>query len=293
VVGVDVGGTTVKAGRFAADGTLLDRAERATPAAGEAIAGTVCELAGQLRTGDTVAAAAVLPGIVDRSAGVVRWSVNLGWRDIPLRALLESELGVPVAVEHDVTAAALAEHQATGTDLLYVGLGTGIGSASVVDGEVLRGANGLAGELGHVPVHTDGEACGCGRHGCLEVYASASGVARRYVAAGGPASATAADVVAGQGIDLAATQVWSDATHALAVALATATLILDPARIVLGGGMADAGEALLDPVRTALSEQLPWRPSPPVSLTALGRDAGIHGAALIATRLARTGAMAS
>jgi glucokinase len=289
VVGIDVGGTTIKAGRFSSAGTLLDRSERRTPGVGAEIAGAVAEVAAQLRTGDTLGVAVVLPGVVDRSAGVVRWAVNLGWRDVPLRAQLASELGLPVAVEHDVTAAALAEQAATGGDLLYVGLGTGIGAAHVVDGAVRTGATGLAGEIGHVTVRSAGEPCACGRSGCLEVYASGSGVARRYAAAGGPDGATAADVVAAQRIDPAASQVWSEATAALGLALATATLLLDPKRIVLGGGLSQAGAQLVEPVNAALSAQLPWRPAPPLSLATLGTDAGIRGAALVATRLARSG----
>lgn len=286
VVGIDVGGTTVKAGRFAPDGQLLERVEVPTSSVGAEITTTVAAVAAQLRAGDTVAAAVVLPGIVDRTSGTVRWSVNLGWRDVPLRSLLEAELGVPVVVEHDVTAAALAEYDASGTDLLYVALGTGIGAANIVDGTVMAGASGLAGELGHVPVGDGGEACACGRTGCLEVYASAAGVARRYVLAGGRADATSADVVAAQGIDPLADRVWTEAVEALGVALATATLLLDPARIVLGGGLAGAGDRLAGPVAAALAAQLPWRPAPPVGIATLGADAGIHGAALLARRLA-------
>lgn len=295
VVGIDVGGTTIKAGRFAADGRLVDRAILPTPADGAAIAPAVAAIGGRLRDDATGAVAAVLPGIVDRARGVVRWSANLGWRDVPLRSQLERELGVPVTVEHDVTAAALAEHEQTGTDLLYVALGTGIGSAYVVDGKVRRGATGLAGEIGHVMVRSDGEPCACGRTGCLEVYASGSGVARRYAAAAGGAATdvTAVDVVARQGIESLADQIWAEAVEAIAVALADATLLLDPARIVLGGGLAGAGERLSVPVTEALAARLPWRPVPPVSISTLGGDAGIRGAARLAMRLVTTGVVTS
>ncbi|MFL6101596.1 MAG: ROK family protein [Actinomycetales bacterium] len=299
VVGIDVGGTTIKAGRFAPDGRLIERAALPTPAEGAEIAAAVAALGRRLCDDHTTAAAAVLPGVVDPAAGVVRWSANLAWRDVPLRSQLESELGVPVIVEHDVTAAALAEHDLTGTDLLFVGLGTGIGSAYILDGTVLRGATGLAGEIGHVMVRSDGEPCPCGRTGCLEVYASGSGVARRYAAAGGAAAeataadVTAADVVARQGIEPLAEHIWAEAVDGLAVALAAATLLLDPARIVLGGGLAGAGERLSGPVTAALAAQLPWRPAPPVSISTLGRDAGIRGAALLAMRLVTTGVVTS
>jgi glucokinase len=284
VLGIDVGGTRIKAARFSADGELLARVEAATPA-GPEVTATVRFLAAELRRADTVAAGVVLPGVIDRANGVVRWSANLGWRDVPLRTQLAADLGLPVVLEHDVTAAALAEHAASGTDLFYVGLGTGIGAANVVHGAVSPGASGLAGELGHAPVRTDGETCSCGQVGCLEVYASAASIARRYVARGGPAGSSSADVVAAQGVDPLAAEVWRDAVEALGVALATATLLLDPARIVLGGGLATAGEALVAPVAEALAARLKWRPAPAVSASTLGLDAGVRGAALVATQL--------
>lgn len=281
VVGIDVGGTQVKAARFSAAGEAVARATVATPS-GPSVTAAVQQLARDLVTPSTAAVGVVVPGVLDRAAGVVRWSANLGWRDVPLRDLLADDLGRPVVLEHDNTASALAEHAALGADLFYVGLGTGIGAAYVVDAAPLRGATGLAGELGHVQVRPDGEPCACGQVGCLEVYASAAGVARRFAARGGRPGATAADVVAAQGIDPVATAVWSEAVDALGSALATATLLLDPARIVLGGGLAGAGEALTGPVASALAARLTWRPAPPVSVSRLGADAGVRGAALVA-----------
>lgn len=281
IVGVDIGGTRIKATRFSMSGRLLARADEATPAATD-IAPAVETLVLGLRDDDTVAVGVVLPGIVDRAAGVVRWSANLSWQDVPLRDQLAAALGLPVVVEHDVTAAAIAEYDATGSDLLFVALGTGIGAAYVVEGEILTGASGLAGELGHVMVRSDGEPCACGQFGCLEVYASAAAVARRYAALGGPASSTAADVVAARHADPRAASVWSDAVEALGTGLAAATLLFDPARIVLGGGLTAAGAALLEPVTHALAARLQWRPAPPVSITTLGLDAGVRGAALLA-----------
>ena len=281
VVGVDVGGTRIKAARFSLYGDVLARADVATPT-GPAIAGAVASTVAGLRDSDTVAVGVVLPGIVDRAAGVVRWSANLSWRDVPLREQLAVELGLPVVIEHDVTAAAIAEYDATGSDLLFVAMGTGIGAAYIVDGEVLHGSSGLAGELGHILVRSDGEPCACGQFGCLEAYASAAAVARRYVALGEPAESTAADVVAACDRDPLAASVWSDAVEALGTGLAAATLLLDPARIVLGGGLTAAGADLLDPVAAALAARLRWRPAPPLSITTLGLDAGVRGAALLA-----------
>lgn len=283
VIGIDVGGTRIKAARISPAGDVLARVELATPA-GPEVTAAVRAVAGRLRDPDTVAAGVVLPGVVDRAAGVVLWSANLGWRDVPLRDQLETDLDLPVVLEHDVTAAALAEHAVTGSDLLFVALGTGIGAAYIVDGAPLRGATGLAGELGHAPVGTDGEPCACGQTGCLETYASAASIARRYRARGGPAGSTSADVVAAQGNDPAAAEVWRDAVEALGRALATATVLLDPAAIVLGGGLAAAGRALVTPVTAALATHLTWRTVPPVSATTLGPDAGVRGAGLVAQR---------
>ena len=285
VVGIDIGGTCIKAGRFSAGGDLLQRAEAATPGGSE-VTEAVRSLAAQLRDDDTVAVGVVLPGVFDREAGVVLWSANLGWRGVPLRDELVADLGLPVALEHDVTAAALAEHEASGADLLFVGLGTGIGAAYVVDGTPLLGASGLAVELGHAGVRTDGEICAGGQVGCLEADAAAAAIARRFVARGGAPGSTSADVVAAQGVDPIAKEVWAEAVDALATGLATATMLLDPARIVLGGGLAAAGDALAVPVAAALSARLTWRPAPPVTITTLGRDAGVHGAALVARALA-------
>jgi glucokinase len=281
VIGVDVGGTQIKAARFTVSGELLARAEVQTPAAAD-VPGVVASVVTDLRDADTSSVGVVLPGIVDRSSGVVRWSANLAWRDVPLRDRLTADLDLPVVVEHDVTAAGIAEYDASGSDLLFVALGTGIGAAYVIGGEVLPGATGLAGELGHVLVRTDDELCACGQTGCLEAYASAAAVARRYVALGGAAGSSAADVVAAREQDPRAQAVWADAVDALGTGLATATLVLDPARIVLGGGLSAAGADLLDPVTAALAARLRWRPAPPVSLTTLGLDAGVRGAALLA-----------
>jgi len=289
VVAVDVGGTTMKGALVGADGAVLARRDAGTPAGGgPAATAVLLELAGDLAghaPGRVAAAAAVTPGQVE--SGVVRYAANLGWREVPLAALLGGALGVPAAVDNDVGAAALAEsvYGAHGTDCLFVALGTGIGGAHVVGGAVRAGAGGAAGEVGHIPVYPDGEPCGCGQRGCLEVYASAGGVLRRYrAAAGGTGDGTgpgsAAAVVARLGRDRAADRVWGQALDALALALATCTLLLDPAVVVLGGGLATAGPALLDPLRPRLAGRLRWRTAPPVRCATLGTSAGWRGASL-------------
>jgi glucokinase len=300
VVAVDVGGTALKGALVAADGSVVARRDAPTPAAegGEAVAHAVVRLATELAavagpaSTRVVAAGAVTAGHVDTSAGVVRFAANLGWKDLPLGGLLAGALGVPAAIDHDARGAGLAEavYGGRGADCLFVALGTGIGAAHVRDGRVAAGATGAAGELGHVPVYPDGDLCGCGQRGCLEVYASAAAVGRRYAAASGKAGRAGADeVVARLGRDPVADRVWADAVEALAIALATSTLILDPGVVVLGGGLGRAGRALLDPLETRLAARLAWRPPPPVELAVLDTDAGWLGASLRAWEAAGSG----
>jgi len=292
VVALDIGGTTLKGALVGRDGQVLARRDLPTPAAGgEAVLRAVLDLARHLATAGAgvVAAVAVAPGRVED--GAVRYAGNLGWRDVPLAARLARSLRVPVAAENDVSAAALAESVlgGSGPDCLFVALGTGVGAAQVRDGAVLPGATGTAGEIGHIPVYPEGEPCECGQRGCLERYASAAGLARRHQALAGGGPSRAEEVVARLGQDPAADRVWRDAVEALALALVHAVLLLDPARVVLGGGLAGAGEALLGPLRRRLAARLTWREPPPVGISALGTDAGWRGAALRAWRLAAPG----
>jgi glucokinase len=294
-VAIDLGGTSMKGALVAADGTVLARVDAPTPAAsgGPAVLAAVVDLARTLATTDghprVVGAAAVTPGQVH--GGVVRFAANLGWRDVPLAAELSAALGVPAAVEHDAAGAALAEasYGNRSKDCLFVALGTGIGAGHVRDGQVASGSTGGAGELGHIPVYPDGEPCACGQRGCLEVYASAAAVGRRYAAraVGGGAGPAGADAVAARlATDPVARAVWGEAVDALALALATTILLVDPGVIVLGGGLARAGDALLEPLSAALAGRLAWRSPPPLELSVLGTDAGWRGASLLAWAVA-------
>jgi glucokinase len=284
VVAVDVGGTTIKAGRYDRNGTAAVSVVAPTPRGTEPILDEVTSLAQSLQDDDTAAFGVVVPGVVDPRAGVAWYSVHLGWRDVPLRASMTERLGRPVVIDHDVAAAAVAEGVVRTGDLLFVAIGTGIATAHLVDGSVWRGATGQAGELGHVTVQPDGEACACGRRGCLEVYAAGSGLARRYAAAGGVRGATAREISRRLDVDPAAAEVWRTATDAIGLALATASQLFDPAAIVLGGGVARAGERLREPVRKALASRLTWREAPNIQLSALGAEAGRRGAAELAWR---------
>lgn len=285
VVAVDVGGTSIKAACYSRAGACLGTASLQTPNQEPALVDAIVGLCRTLRGPDTVAIAVVVPGVVDIAAGIVRWAANLPWHDLPLRARLSTALQLPVLLEHDVSAAAVAECGEDAQDLLFVGLGTGIAGRHLVRGQLWRGAFGTAGEIGHVTVDPDGEQCACGQRGCLEVYASAAGIARRYAAAGGLGELTAEEIAARLDCDAVAARIWQEAVDALGIALANDVLIADPSVIVLGGGLSGAGELLLDPLRKVLSARLLWRPVPEVRRSVFGAEAGQRGAAELAWRL--------
>jgi glucokinase len=288
VVALDVGGTGIKAA-VVRDRTPEHEITVPTPVAEgpdavvSAIRQTVANLIAD--AGHVDAVGVIAPGPVDAHNGVLISAVNMGWHNVPMRQILQQQFGLPAAVEHDVRAAGLAERVLGRTrgidDAFTITIGTGIAGLIIARGEPIIGAKALGGEIGHAPVHPEGELCPCGSRGCLERYASASAIARRYQALTGRA-ATAAECVARLHTDPAARRVWDDATTALGLALATYTTLLDPALIVLGGGLANAGTVLRDPVRAELARRVTWRDVPPVELSPLGSRAGLLGAALVA-----------
>ncbi|NHC13685.1 ROK family protein [Motilibacter deserti] len=286
IVAVDVGGTTIKAAQVTPEGGLLTRRTVPTPHDGTPVADAVAGIVAELRTPSTESVGVGMPGLVDSRAGVVRFSANLNLRDAPIGAQLSERLGVPVAIEHDVRAACAAELRLGAgrrvEDLLCVVLGTGVAARSIIRGRLLDGSTGTAGELGHVCIDPGGEPCACGARGCVEVYASAAGVLRRFRTAGGDPSLDTPGVVAVLGRDPLADRVWADAVDALAAGIAAATLLTDPALVVLAGGLSGARDALAGPLARALQERLPWRQAPALEISALGADAGLLGSALAA-----------
>jgi glucokinase len=238
---------------------------------------------------EVAAVGVVLPGLVDESVGVGAWSENLGWRDVAFGDLLRSRLGVPVAIGHDVRSWGAAERRwGAGrglSDVAVVVIGTGISAALVVDGRPLV-ARGFAGEIGHLRVAGD-EPCACGGTGCLEAVASAAGIVRAYNAAADQSVTGAVDVAAavrrGEPI---AVEVWSTAMDRLADGLAALTTVVAPEAIVLGGGLALAGEELLfAPLRSRLTDRLHYSPVPELLPAAFGGTGGLVGAALLAVEL--------
>lgn len=296
VLAVDLGGSSMKGALVTEHGETLVTETRLTPEID--IVEALIELLHSLEATASVhglqviAAGVVTPGIVDEQAGVVRYASNLGWKDLPLLHLLRARLDMPVAIGHDVRAAGLAEQllgAARGADdFVLIPIGTGVAAALVSAGGTLTGATGAAGEFGHIPVVPGGELCTCGQRGCLEVYVSGAGLARRYLARGGEALSSK-QIVARLGIDPLADAVWAEAVQVLAQGLAIMTLLLDPRVIVIGGGFAHAGEALFGPLRTALTAGLAWREAPRVVQALLGSEAGRIGASILAFRAAGRG----
>jgi glucokinase len=298
VLGVDIGGTGIKCALVTSSKQVLHTerhptgAERGPAAVISTVLAVAARLAGRAQASglDPVAAGIVMPGIVDERAGIARYAANLGiYRDMPLRQLVEERLALPVHLGHDVRASGLAEAvlgAGQGREhLLVVTIGTGIGTAHLAHRRLLAGAHGAAGEIGHVIVRPDGPTCGCGQRGCLEAVASAAAVGRRYSELGGsPAAARDVALRAAAGEDLAG-QVWTEAVEALATGLLAAQALLDVELIVLGGGLAEAGDQLLTPLRAALRGKITFHREPELVRARLGDQAGCLGSALLALDL--------
>lgn len=298
VIALDVGGTQIKGGVFAGDGTTLHserwptRAECGPNAVIDTILTCADELAAVAKRSGRPAEASgiVVPGIVDETSGTAVYSANLGWQEVPVRQRLAKHLGLPVAFGHDVRAGGLAEARLGAGrgcgDFLFVPLGTGIAAAVMAGGRALSGAHGSAGELGHLVVRPAGEPCSCGNHGCLETLASASAIARRYTQATGEREVTAKEVQRrAEAGEADAARIWDEGIEALADGLTATVTLLDPERIVLGGGLAKAGEPLFAPLRTALARRLTFQRAPQLLPAELGHEAGCLGAALLAQDL--------
>jgi len=310
-IGVDIGGTKVLAGVVDERGTVVATARRAT-AAGDtgAILDRIIEVVTELTAVHPVEAVGIgAAGWIDAQRSTVLFAPNLAWRDEPLRDEVARRVAVPVVVENDGNAAAWAEfafgaaEDATESMVLYT-VGTGIGGGIVLGGELLRGSHGIAGELGHVQLVPDGHPCGCGRLGCIEQYASGKALVRfaRARATERPAEAAALLALAGgdpvrvdgpmvtaaaHAGDPVARYAFGQVGYWLAQGLADLVQIVDPQVLVIGGGVIDAGDLLLEPARAAYREALAARAALPVAEVRpakLGNTAGMVGAADLARR---------
>jgi glucokinase len=259
-IGIDVGGTTTQAVLRSNDGrvTRSRRVATSTPG-GEAVLKAVREAVGDFDVTSVTGVGVGIPGQVDSSSGTVRWAVNLGIGEnsFSLGERISSMLGSPVLVENDVRAAAVGVYEsvrASGepvTDLALISLGTGISAGVVIEGSLHRGSTGMAGEIGHVVVETDGLLCRCGQSGCLETVAAGPAItaAWPYGVPGRAASSLFASAAAG---DPDAQVVAARVTRHLAKAIHWLAAAYDVSTIYLGGGVATAGPPFLEAVREAL-----------------------------------------
>lgn len=301
---VDLGGTKVAvgvadgSGRLVAQGRFATRPERGPEAV---IAEIVASLRALGQPLDRVGLASVGP--LDLATGTIMSPPNFpGWDAVPIRARLEAALGCEVVVDNDANAAALAEYRFGAGQgarcLVYVTVSTGIGGGLVLDGRLLHGLGGGAGELGHQTIDAAGPLCGCGNRGCLEAIASgpaiaqaareglASGEAGAILAlAGSPEALHAGHVAeAAASGDPFAAKLWAGAIEALAIGLGNVVTILAPDRLVIGGGVAAAGPLLLDPLVARMRQRVRLVPIDrlEVRLAASGGEAGLLGAVAIA-----------
>jgi glucokinase len=297
VIALDVGGTGMKCALISPIGKIVHAERHPTDAARgpDAVVSSILEVAAGL-AGTAAglghparAVGIVVPGVVDEENGVAVWSANVGFREVPLRDRLVERLGLPAVLGHDVRAGGMAEARLGAGQgyrhVLFLAIGTGIAGAHVVDGVAFTGAHGAAGEVGHVIVRPGGPLCGCGARGCLEAVASAAALSRTYSERAG-ATVSAAEVAsrAAAGEPLAA-EVWADLVDALGDGLHTAITLYDPEVVVVGGGLAEAGDELLAPLDKALRNKLTFQRMAGLVRAALGDEAGCLGAGLLALAL--------
>jgi glucokinase len=309
-LGIDVGGTQIKAGVVDERGAILQRAEAPT-GVGRHYSAIIADMAACCQQAMRLAGIPLaqigslgvgIPGIADNTTGTVIFCTNLGWHDVPLRQVLQRHLPLEVWIDNDATLAGYAESVAGISKGLcssvFLTLGTGVGGGIVIDGKPWAGAHGVGSEIGHATLVADGEPCTCGKRGCVERYCSATALIRMaqeactmhascamMQQAGGDMNRLTGRLV----VDLAkagdplASQVFLQYAHYLALTVNSVISFLDPEMIVLGGGISNAGEFLTRAVEKELPDLLMFKTQPyaKLALASLGNDAGIIGAAMI------------
>lgn len=300
--GVDIGGTTVKLGLFKTEGIVIDKWEIKTRTAngGEAIlpdiAKSIAEKMAEhnVAAGDVVGVGVGVPAPVSED-GIVQKTANLGWGYKEVKRELEELTGFSVKAGNDANVAALGEMWQGGgrgnKNMVMVTLGTGVGGGIIINGNILTGTNGAGGEIGHLNVNNEEtECCGCGKKGCLEQYASATGVvrlAKRKLAGYEGETVLNAETVSAKDVfdavkagDQAAIEIAKEFGTYLGHAMADISALVDPAVYVVGGGVSKAGEVLFDYIKEPYMEKAFFaNKNVKFALAELGNDAGIYGAA--------------
>lgn len=301
-IGLDVGGTKIAGAVVDEAGTVVAELVEPTPeeSDAEAVTAVLLKMIARLRSDHEVVTIGVgAAGIVEWPAGRMLWAPNNAYRDWPVRDQLETATGLPVVVDNDANVAALAEARLGEPypNMVLVTVGTGIGGGLVLDGRIYRGPTGLGAELGHIILNPDGPRCGCGNHGCFEAYASGTALTRmgRDAADDEPDGLIArlgAGEVTGQTVTKAAMQgdpaakaLFARLGRWLGVGIASLANIFEVEAVVVGGGLIDTGDMLLEPARAAALE-FAYAPTArgvaPIVAATFGGDAGKIGAALLA-----------
>ncbi len=304
-IAVDIGGTQIRAALCDSEGKIHRRVADLTRVheGPDAVMRRIERAIDQVWPADApvVAIGVAAPGPLDPWSGVILGAPNIpGWKDYPLRDIIQRRFGLPTVVGNDANLAAMAEQRFGAgrgkANLVYLTVSTGIGGGIVVNDELLLGAHGLAGEIGHIKIEPHGPPCGCGDRGCLEALASGTAIAREAqrriragessrildLAAGHPDAITAKMVsqAAHMG-DSLAVEVFRQAGTYLGIGLVTLLHLFDPGIVVIGGSVSKAGHVLFEPVRKVVRQRTMiehyWRDTPIVP-AALGDDVGLLGA---------------
>lgn len=306
-VGIDVGGTNIRAGVVDGAGIIIDTVEAATPGSEQALEAALARAVAELRGRHVITAVGVaVAGFVTPDNATVLFAPHLPWLRAPVAQRMTERLDLPVVLEHDANAAAWAEHRfgvaGDGRVVLLVAIGTGIGAGLLIDGTLFRGAHGVAPELGHLRVVPDGRACPCGKRGCWERYCSGTGLAATALellaADTGGASVLAGDVAAAPGAltgkrvmraardgDQLASAAVADLARWLGEGLAVVSDIYDPDLIVVGGGVGASATLFLDAARAHYATRVTGsghRPFARIRTAQMGATAGLVGAADLA-----------
>ncbi len=305
-VGIDIGGTKIAGGLVAPDGSVVDMMRVSSPASSAAeMEDAIVAMATSLCADRDVAGVGVAAaGFIDADGSTVFYAPNISWRSEPLRDKLEARIPAHIVIENDANAAGWAEYRFGAgrnySHMTMLTVGTGVGGAIIIDGHLFRGGFGAAGELGHVRVVENGLECGCGARGCLEQYGSGrallriaterarglpdSAPLRAALDSNGSMDAHALRELLEQG-DREAHAALSDIAAWLGLGCASIAAVLDPQVFVIGGGVASAGNALLDPIRASFRAQVSakgFHPEPEFAIAQLVNDAGVVGAADLA-----------
>jgi glucokinase len=299
VIGVDLGGTNLRTALVSQNGAVADKVKEPTRASdGHAkvvqklIESIKAQQVRALRSGNAVAAVGVgVPGVIHAHTGVVVKSPNFpDWNNLPLKKDLEASLALPVFIENDANAAALGEQwRGAGQgikSMILLTLGTGVGGGIILDGRIWAGADGMAGEIGHMTIMPDGRRCGCGNTGCLEMYASSRGIVMTYQERSSLTAMITSEEIyqSARDGDVLSGDVLKDMGRLLGIGIANLINIFNPEMIVIGGGVKDAWPLFIESTRAEIRKRAFEYPATRTKIvpSMLGDDAGVIGAAALA-----------